>query len=91
MLFIITTTTTKAFAQRARGSRERFFVLRYYYYVNVTFSFTLRYRSGREAHRGSRLRTLAVTSQCRIKQVITVKQKKEGLLLLKRLSDYISA
>jgi hypothetical protein len=35
--------TTKVFAQQARGSRERFFVLRYYYYyVDVTFSFTLR-------------------------------------------------
>ncbi len=44
-------TTTKVFAQRARGSRERFFrftlLLRYYYYVDVTFSSTLRYRSGR--------------------------------------------
>ena len=34
--------TTKVFAQQARGSRERFFVLRYYYYVDVTFSSTLR-------------------------------------------------
>ena len=61
-------TTTKVFAQQARGSRERFFVLRYYYYVDVrfrlrdvnvagvTFSFTLRSRSGREAHRGSRFK-----------------------------------
>ena len=59
--FQATNKTTKVFAQQARGSRERFFVLRYYYtltlrfrlrYVNVadvTFSFTLRSRSGREA------------------------------------------
>ena len=40
--------TTKVFAQQARGSRERFFRFTLlYYYVNVTFSFTLRYRSGR--------------------------------------------
>jgi hypothetical protein len=42
------------------------FRLRYVTVAGVRFSFTLRYRSGREAHRGSRLRTLAVTSQCRI-------------------------
>ena len=46
-----TNKTTKVFAQQARGSRERFFVLRYYYYVNVTFSSTLRYRSGRNVFR----------------------------------------
>ena len=55
-------TTTKAFAQQARGSRERLFVLRYVIITltlrfrlrsvnvaDVTFSFTLRSRSGREA------------------------------------------
>ena len=45
------------------------FRLRYVTVAGATFSFTLRYRSGREAHRGSRLRTLAVTFkfQCRIR------------------------
>jgi hypothetical protein len=72
MVFIITTTTTKAFAQRARGSRERFvtvfsvfviiitsplrfrLLVRYVTVAGATFSFTLRYRSGRETHRDSR-------------------------------------
>jgi hypothetical protein len=50
------------------GRANVFFVLRYYYYVDLrfrlryvtvagaafSFSFTLRYRSGRETHRGSR-------------------------------------
>ena len=61
--------TTKVFAQQARGSRERLFVLRYVIITltlrfrlrsvnvaDVTFSFTLRSRSGREAHRGSRFK-----------------------------------
>jgi hypothetical protein len=79
--------TTKVFAQRARGSRERFFSfyviiiitstlrfrLRYVTVAGVRFSFTLRYRSGRETHRGSRLRTLAVTSQCRISENLGAK------------------
>ena len=58
MLFIIT--TAKVFAQQARGLREleRFFLffrfrfrcrLRYVNVADVTFSFTLRSRSGREA------------------------------------------
>jgi hypothetical protein len=59
--------TTKARPNEPAGGRAFFFLgLRYYYYVNVTFSstlryragaafsFSLRYRSGREAHRGSR-------------------------------------
>ncbi len=36
----------------------RFYVIYYSIYVNVTFSSTWRYRSGRETHRGSRLRTV---------------------------------
>ncbi len=68
MLFII---TTKVFAQQARGPRERFFVLRYYYYVNVitlTLRFRLRYVNvaGVKRIAARVLRTLAVTSQCRI-------------------------
>ncbi len=56
----------KSFRPTSPGVARTFFS----FYVIITstlrFSFTLRYRSGREAHRGSRLRTLAVTSQCRI-------------------------
>ncbi len=40
------------------GRANVFFVLRYYYYVNVTFSSTLRYRSGRNVFR---LRYVTVT------------------------------
>ncbi len=73
MLLNVVHYNNKSFRPTSPGvARERFFVLRYYYYVNViitltlrfrlryvtvagaTFSFTLRYRSGREAHRGSR-------------------------------------
>jgi hypothetical protein len=58
--------TTKVSPNEPGGRANVFSFLRYYYYVNVTFSstlryvagaafsFALRYRSGRETHRGSR-------------------------------------
>ncbi len=67
-------TTTKAFARRARGSRTSRFFRFYVIYLRQRYVFvyvTLRYRSGRETHRGSRLRTLAVTStECRIEAFV---------------------
>ena len=47
MSFAAATKQQKFSPNKPGGRANVFFVLRYYYYVDVTFSSTLRYRSGR--------------------------------------------